>query len=62
MTMMILIVFLIILTVSVIALMSGKKSSSNKTADDPLEILKQRLAKGEISSYEYEELKRTLKP
>jgi len=37
-----------------------KKHEERKTADDPLTILKIRLAKGEISKQQYEKLKKTI--
>lgn len=43
-----------------VSVISKKKGKDSVSSNDPLDILKERLAKGEISSYEYEDLKRTL--
>jgi len=60
MSFMILAITGIILWVTIIVMVAQKKRNTPPASNDPLEILKQRLAKGEISSYEYEDLKRTL--
>ena len=55
----ILIIAIILIAIRVI--MRGRTNQSNNQAGSPLEILKQRYAKGEITKEEFEERKSDLK-
>lgn len=55
-------IFLIILIVIVVRLLRGHEIGvSHKTKADPLDIAKERYAKGEISKEQFEQLKKDLR-